>query len=239
MIKHLWGESIGIYKLPNVDTYNTDLIKFAYYTQKIVEDTDLYKKMQESGIPQNIKDNVEPFVHRSHLIPGFPLKWIDDVMWAVKEYIREQGEREFNQHNFPYLVPYVTRSWTNITMPGENIATHDHLRFEAKFSVSYYPKFLPNQGDLYLENTDLKKHKREYPFQEGRYREMIPGEAGKLIIFPGHLKHHTEYNQSNEDRISASCDIKFLGIYSELPPANIVRELNSAFQKELTNNFNL
>ena len=238
MIRKIFGESIGVYTLPNAESYNDDFIKFAYYSKDLVENTDIFKLMKESNAPQDMKDHIEPFIHRSHRIPGYPLKFLDDVMWALKEYTKEMGQ-EFNQHSFPYLVPYVSRAWTNITMQGDYIGSHDHIRFDAKFSVSYYPKFLPNQGDLHIENTGLKATKRTYPCNEVPARERIEGKKGQVVIFPGYLKHHTEINKSPEDRISTSCDIKYLGINSDLPPPKVVEDLTSAFQQELKTNFKL
>ena len=238
MIRKIFGESVGVYTLPNAELYNDEFIKFAYYSKNLVNNTDIFKLMKESNAPQDMEDHIEPFIHRSHLIPGYPLKFLDDVMWVIQEYTKEMGQ-EFNQHNFPYLAPYVSRAWTNITSQGDYIGSHDHKRFDAKFSISYYPKFLPEQGDLHIENTDLKVNKRIYPCNEVPARERIEGKKGQAVIFPGYIKHHTEINKSLEDRISTSCDIKYLGINSDLPPPELVNELTSAFQQELTTNFKL
>jgi hypothetical protein len=70
-------------------------------------------------------------------------------------------------------------------------------------------------------------------------RDRIEGKKGQAVIFPGYLKHHTEINKSPEDRISTSCDIKYLGINSDLPPPKVVEDLTSAFQQELKTNFKL
>jgi hypothetical protein len=83
MIRKIFGESIGVYILPNAELYNDDVIKFAYYSKDLAENTDIFKLMKESNVPHDVKDHIEPFIHRSHLIPGYPVKFLDDVMWAL------------------------------------------------------------------------------------------------------------------------------------------------------------
>jgi len=218
MIKKIFGEKIGIYNLPNAESYNDDLIKFAYYVNNL-----------KSFDNKNIDNINHSFIHRSHLIPGYPLKFLDDVIWAVNQYKKELGsefaEKElgpgFSQDEFPYLVPYVSAAWTNVISQGKFIQSHNHEEYNAKYGVVYYPKFLSNQGNLCVEDT------------------IVSGQTGRCIIVPGYLTHYTEINESTEDRISASCDIKFLGINSDLPPVKLVEELTSSFQRELKENIKL
>ena len=54
MIKKIFGQSIGIYTLPNAESYDDDLIKFAYHMQKL------------EPVPDNLRHQ---FIHRAHLIP--------------------------------------------------------------------------------------------------------------------------------------------------------------------------
>ena len=204
MIKKIFGQSIGIYTLPNAESYDDDLIKFAYHMQKL------------EPVPDNLRHQ---FIHRAHLIPGYPLKFLDGVMWAFDQYVKECKLTEIIQ--FPYQVPYISSAWLNVIKPNEFIKSHNHMPYNSRFNVTYYPKFLEKQGDLYIETEDRTS------------RQIVPSKKGCCVIFPSYIQHHTEVNKSSEDRISVACDIKMLGLDSDLPPTKLVEEITSTFTQEL------
>ena len=237
MIKQIFGEYVGIYTLPNAKSYNEDLIKYAYFADSL---TTQFKEHIESCKTQEEKISrlalSEQIMRRAHFLPEFPTLWFDDVMWALNEYVKGLGDQMY-QRSFPFSAPYISSSWSNLIPPGKNIKSHDHSRFNARFSVAYYPKFLNNQGDLYIENTKLATNEKMYPHKDFPLREKIECKESRLVIFPGYVWHHTEHNKSNEDRINISCDIKYLGIDMDVPPVHLVEELTSALQQTIKQTF--
>jgi ectoine hydroxylase-related dioxygenase (phytanoyl-CoA dioxygenase family) len=75
---------------------------------------------------------------------------------------------------------------------------------------SFYLKKPPDSGGLCFENPMeiLLKHQpleKIYKLERSNYDTMLDHEVnaseGDLVLFPGYLKHYTQPNQSNQDRI--------------------------------------
>lgn len=101
-----------------------------------------------------------------------------------------------------HLKPYVLNSWANITPPGGHWASHNHS--PAPLSGVVYLKSSPEMGNLILENpleSLLSCQPYEFDFKPKLFGHEIKSETGKLVLFPGYLKHRTQPNPSNELRI--------------------------------------
>ena len=81
--------------------------------------------------------------------------------------------------------------WFNIAKPGEITGLHDHANLSALSAVVYIQAD-SNAGNLY--------------FEKDPGIEVIP-EPGKIVLFPPHLKHGVQENQSNEERISLAFNL--------------------------------
>jgi len=107
--------------------------------------------------------------------------------------------------------PQLTTSWININKPNGRVLQNNvpHLHPGRFFSFVYYVKAEINSGNLDLESPmrdllgyaiPLQIYKGFNPFNSVKW--TITPEPGKLIVFPGWIKHHAGNNQSNSDRIS-------------------------------------
>ena len=105
--------------------------------------------------------------------------------------------------------------WFNINGKGHYNTSHHHP--ETTIAGVLWLKTPKDCGSFYFESP----HEfAEYGFQQMQKQEMIdqylacptyrifPNE-GLMILFPSHMRHAVEINQSDEDRISLAFNIDF------------------------------
>ena len=78
--------------------------------------------------------------------------------------------------------------WFNIASNGEKTGLHDHAHLSILSAVLYL-QVDAQSGDLFFQKENFSNLR-------------IRPEVGKLVIFPPHLKHGVEINQSSKERIS-------------------------------------
>ena len=110
---------------------------------------------------------------------------------------------------------YLSSMWFNINGKGHYNTSHHHP--ETTVAGILWIKTPKDCGSLYFESPHEFS---EYGFQQMQKQEMIdqylacpayrifPHE-GLMILFPSHLRHGVELNQSDEDRISLAFNIDF------------------------------
>ena len=110
---------------------------------------------------------------------------------------------------------FLSSMWFNINGKGHYNASHHHP--ETTIAGVLWIKTPKNCGSFYLESPHEFS---EYAFQSMHKKEMVdqylacptyrivPTE-GSMILFPSHLRHAVEINQSDEDRISMAFNIDF------------------------------
>lgn len=119
-----------------------------------------------------------------------------------------------------------TRSWINLHMPGCYAGTHNHTN--ACYSGIYYidvPEnggaiwFVGNGEPTYSTNTvvpSLKSYNihncKEFP---------VDAKANDLLLFPSHLHHRVDINQSNQRRYSLAFNYFLEGEIGGSSPINI------------------
>tara|TARA_B100000035_G_scaffold302066_1_gene299294 strand:- start:374 stop:907 length:534 start_codon:yes stop_codon:yes gene_type:complete len=84
--------------------------------------------------------------------------------------------------------------WANIYRKGDYTIPHDHD--PDRYSFVYFLKSKPNFSPLLFEDVNLKNKKK-------KWRVIKPIE-GRLVIFPGFLKHKVPVHIHNETRITIS-----------------------------------
>ena len=139
-----------------------------------------------------------------HLNPAF--KDITDVIFQhVNIFWKELG---YNH------TPYIYEMWTNKYPPESFIDAHNHAPIP--LTVSFYLKKETNAGNLVFENPleALLKHQPIKALQDrNAYHTLfdyeVKVEAGDLVIFPGWLRHKTQVNNSNSDRIMIGANINY------------------------------
>jgi uncharacterized protein (TIGR02466 family) len=101
-------------------------------------------------------------------------------------------------------MPYTLTSWFSKFDKGDygHIHTHNH----ADISGVYYFKTNGEDGDIFFE-TPAPCQDGSAVFNKGRYQHQ-PLE-GKMILFPGWLRHGIMTNETDETRISFAFNIQF------------------------------
>lgn len=100
----------------------------------------------------------------------------------------------------------VQHSWVNKHLKlGETL---EHSHSHATFVVSCYISCPPGSGNIEFKDP-LEYHKHNFPVipETSFYRE-VSCETNDVIIFPGWLKHRTQPNQTNQERIVITFNIK-------------------------------
>lgn len=109
-------------------------------------------------------------------------------------------------HEFLFTYSEVTQSWLNKHGRGGKTLEHNH-NF-VTFGVAAYISLPPGSG--YIEFKDpLEYHKSSFPIypEESLYKEL-PAETGDVIIFPGWMRHRVQENQTDNERIVLTMNIK-------------------------------
>lgn len=97
--------------------------------------------------------------------------------------------------------PYITVMWALLTSKGGFTAPHNHNPWP--IGGSFYINADTQSGDLYLENP-LEILLGKQPVEiDGptTYTERIPVSPGKLVLFPGWIRHHSLTNTLQDKRM--------------------------------------
>jgi len=113
-------------------------------------------------------------------------------------------------------VPHsIVNFWVNINEPGNFLLDSNtpHVHPGYFLSCVYYPKGLPESGNLYLlspfngvvESIPAEHLEHSTGFCDTRW--SVTPEPGKLVMFPSWLMHWVTPNYSDDDRISIAFNI--------------------------------
>lgn len=126
---------------------------------------------------------------------------------SVFDFITTEGTNYWNDvlgyHDG--LNPYIINAWVNAVRQGGFVASHNHNPIPV--AGVFYIKAMPEQGNLYLENpSDSIIGRAPYKANSGyvpqRFTHQIQSTSGKLILFPGWMKHFTKENITEDVRIA-------------------------------------
>ena len=131
----------------------------------------------------------------------------------VKKYLNYFGESLTEQLSIPEF--YITNCWLNVNKAGDYNSLHNHPSCD--FSLVWHIKTPQNCGNLLFKNPQM--------FNEYRFLSCLPKETqekhlsykiytiesteGNCFLFPSHLYHQVESNESEETRISMSANLVF------------------------------
>jgi hypothetical protein len=117
----------------------------------------------------------------------------DPIAKAFKTFVVEQYKvflQEFGLH-----IPQTWgRCWANVLRPGEHIGAHNHGCHSYSYLSGHFVLAAENTATYYENPVDLSTHREE----------NIPG---TLTFFPSYLRHWTDKNQSNSERITLAFDL--------------------------------
>jgi uncharacterized protein (TIGR02466 family) len=180
-----------------------------------------YHKIQqdlELMVTSNLgKDLVNKYHAHDHPIKGGALTMIYDCLDKDNSTIFNPALQEvynfINLHCNEYwktlnlskfLKPYILQMWVNGVKNGGFVSSHNHN--PVPVSGVFYIKATSEQGNIFMENPlDLVIGKSPYHAEERkptRFHQELEVSSGRLILFPGWLKHFTAPNTTNEIRLS-------------------------------------
>lgn len=123
----------------------------------------------------------------------------------VFDFITEHGKQYWKELGLSNMLdPYILQLWATVTKDGGFVASHNHN--PVPISGVFYLKSAPEQGNLFLENPlDLvigKSPRQVDSTTPTRLNYEVDAVSGKLVLFPGWLKHFTRPNPTSEIRMS-------------------------------------
>ena len=188
MIEHLYATPVYSCMVVDYQTIN-------YHIDKVIDKVNFYS-IDKWGKTHLISTN---FTKKVNVIKELGLKKLQkEIDNHVKKYCDEIG--------FEYS-KYKMTSWISKFESGSYAQIHDHG--DADISGVYYYKTNGDDGKFFFESpNDHLNTSRIFMDRGGVRWEYIP-HCGKMILFPGWLKHGVQTNITDNTRISISFNIKF------------------------------
>jgi uncharacterized protein (TIGR02466 family) len=174
------------------------------------------------NIKQQLIDNLKP--HFNTLAPGneyidssgnpliyrtLPNLEKDSNFKDLIEFVEYHGRQYWKELNFTSRVePYVLHMWANKIPPGGFTPVHVHTPMP--IASALYIHATNEMGTLEIENpidTIQKLSPRDNNLAPYFQTHSVPVKDGKLVLFPGWIRHYTRSNMTKEDRIIASFNI--------------------------------
>lgn len=141
--------------------------------------------------------------HEGRTIEDANLKSLFD--WITEHSIEYWKTLNLSEH----LTPYILQAWVTAVKRGGFVASHNHN--PVPISGVFYLKADPTQGNLFLENPlDLllgKNALNSSTKTPTRLNYEVEAMSGKLVLFPGWMKHFTRPNQTDNIRMSMAVNI--------------------------------
>ena len=193
-IENIFAIPIHYLKIKNFDNNKDKLVKYAY---------DL-KKIQPDGVNHSNRggwqSNSFTLVNEKDEIHNTLIGIIGSIPTIKSEIDME------------------VTSWFNINSPESYNDKHCHPNSD--LAGVLWVKIPENSGDFifnspYEYNSYIEMHSyTDDLVKESKYYHTYkyPPREGCILIFPAHLQHRLKKNESNEDRVSISFNIKLLGV---------------------------
>lgn len=117
---------------------------------------------------------------------------------SLVEFVETEADKYWHEYGLDtWYQPQIKMMWANVHHKGSFTSTHMHSG--SPIVGSFYLKFPKNSGNIFFENP-LEYHVCHEP-RKVLLPYVHPIEENLLCMFPGWLKHGTEVNESDEDRI--------------------------------------
>lgn len=120
-------------------------------------------------------------------------------------------------HRMPYypeINPQIYQSWVTVYGKGGSIRSHNH-GVNIDIVAAFYISSTKDQGRLVLEHPlELLLSTQPYslPTQHPhKFNHSIAVESGDLVLFPSWLKHHSEPNTTDSNRLVLTIDYNRTG----------------------------
>jgi uncharacterized protein (TIGR02466 family) len=193
--------SLPIYEveIPNFSLIENDL--FNYITQNFT--SDFINDYHEHDHP--IRNGALTRIYDKFSYEKNGEKIADENFKKVFNFIDDHGKEYWKILGLSNMLnPYILQLWATVTKKGGFVASHNHN--PVPISGVFYVKSTPVQGNLFLENPlDLvlgKSPRQVDSLTPTRLNYEVESKSGKLVLFPGWMKHFTRPNPTDEIRMS-------------------------------------
>ena len=126
-------------------------------------------------------------------------------MKLVFDFITQHGKEYWKELGLSNMLdPYILQLIGTETARGGFISSHNHNPIA--IAGVFYLKATPNLGNLFLEiPLDLvlgKSPRQSQNMLPTKFNHEIEAISGKLVLFPGWMKHFTQPNPTDDVRMS-------------------------------------
>lgn len=197
----LFGTLIKMVSLADHDIGEEEI--YAYLKNEFKEHVDKHGHALEFGEAISSRWNDGGFKLQDN--PVFK-KLVNLIEYYADQYWLDYGlEQRFE--------PHISNMWSNKHDNGGVTLLHHHSR--SPIVATFYLRYKEGNGTLFFENP-LEYHMCHEPREiiSTQYLELLQYD---LVLFPGWLKHATEANRIDDERIVIGCNFD----YSDRKPMNI------------------
>ena len=136
--------------------------------------------------------------------------WKESSFVKYFEYIISciNSSTEFYNYKFEF-----SNMWININQKGDYNIEHDHP--ESTLSGVFWIKTSPECGSLVFNSPKCFVESKLLSNIDDNFKKIVnyyetftfTPHDGIMVLFPSHMRHYVELNQSNEDRISIAFNL--------------------------------
>ena len=204
--KQIFPHTVAIVDYPNFDEIKDSIKEEVKKTlgvdyPKETTGTDPYDKVHDHpcrGGEYGIMYDVINFAN-----PDSPENISNPALRKLHDWLEEQCKQYWNELTYNQLLhPYVLQMWGVWQTPGGFTASHNHAGIP--IAASFYID-AENKGNFVLEDpSELVLSRAPYNKIKGtpkRFHQEIEVKNGRLVLFPGWMKHFSRSNTSDSERV--------------------------------------
>jgi uncharacterized protein (TIGR02466 family) len=166
--------------------FDWEMLKDPVYTY--IEKTENRSLLEKGNARSTVHDKIE-----------HPLTWpiLEDFFQWLHGPLTEVADA----FSFDFALRTVNYKNTWLNLHKKSGYTDEHAHQSADLVASCYIKCPPNSGNIEFRDP-LEYHRFSSPFvpENNTWRE-VECTTGDIVIFPGWIKHRTQPNNTDEDRI--------------------------------------
>lgn len=183
--------------------YEAQYPDFHKIKQKLLEDLEPHFSTLAPG-NQYVDEEGRPMIYRT--LPNLEK---NPKFKELIEFFEYHGRIYWKESNLTSRVePYVLHMWSNKIPPGGFTPVHVHTPIP--IAAAFYVHATDDMGVLEIENpldTIEKLQPRDNNLAPYYHTHHVNVSDGKLVLFPGWVRHFTRSNMTKEDRVIISCNI--------------------------------
>tara|TARA_A100001037_G_scaffold256862_1_gene243185 strand:- start:1315 stop:2040 length:726 start_codon:yes stop_codon:yes gene_type:complete len=223
VIDNIYGYDVGVYDIES--SFNRELndiaLKLYGNLQGTLEAGNIIGTSWNDAPQSLVGAHVFPY-NRLHQFKWFPVNFSKAILETVNKYAENLQVKCDHPAELQF---YIDRCWCTITYPGDNIKRHSHSS-TGVFSMAYYSYWKENQGNFLIsDNRTVESRFTPLRLHDSKSKTIIEAKESRFIIFPSHVLHETEDNNTDDIRISWSMDIQAIGFEGMLPNKELVNFL--------------